>query len=283
MNTSLLILAAGMSSRMKASSSNQIEYKKLHQANTRSKGLIEIGTDSKPLIYYLLFNAQQAGYKTIYLITGKDSSLFRRIIKGFSDLNHLQIKYVTQHIPSTRAKPWGTADAVFQALEQFPNLKKEYFSVCNSDNLYSVKAFQNIKEIEGGGALIAYDMDFLKFTKKKISGFALLVFDLNFNLQEIIEKPNPDDFKNYLDSKGCLYVSMNLFTFSGDQFYSFLKECPVHPTRNEKELPSAILNMVHASPGSVIGIPMQEHVPDLTNKEDILHFENHLKDLNFLN
>ena len=283
MNTSLLILAAGMSSRMKASSSKQIEYKKLHQANTRSKGLIEIGTDSKPLIYYLLFNAQQAGYKTIYLITGKDSSLFRRIIKGFSDLNHLQIKYITQHIPSTRAKPWGTADAVFQALEQFPNLKKEYFSVCNSDNLYSVKAFQNIKEIEGGGALIAYDMDFLKFTKKKISGFALLVFDLNFNLQEIIEKPNPDDFKNYLDSKGCLYVSMNLFTFSGDQFYSFLKECPVHQTRNEKELPSAILNMVHASPGSVIGIPMQEHVPDLTNKEDILHFENHLKDLDFLN
>lgn len=283
MNTSLLILAAGMSSRMKASSSKQIEYKKLHQANTRSKGLIEIGTDSKPLIYYLLFNAQQAGYKTIYLITGKDSSLFRRIIKGFSDLNHLQIKYITQHIPSTRAKPWGTADAVFQALEQFPNLKKEYFSVCNSDNLYSVKAFQNIKEIEGGGALIAYDMDFLKFTKKKISGFALLVFDLNFNLQEIIEKPNPDDFKNYSDSKGRLYVSMNLFTFSGDQFYSFLKECPVHPTRNEKELPSAILNMVHASPGSVIGIPMQEHVPDLTNKEDILHFENHLKDLNFLN
>jgi len=283
MNTSLLILAAGMSSRMKASSSKQIEYKKLHQANTRSKGLIEIGTDSKPLIYYLLFNAQQAGYKTIYLITGKDSSLFRRIIKGFSDLNHLQIKYVTQHIPSTRAKPWGTADAVFQALEQFPNLKKEYFSVCNSDNLYSVKAFQNIKEIEGGGALIAYDMDFLKFTKKKISGFALLVFDLNFNLQEIIEKPNPDDFKNYSDSKGRLYVSMNLFTFSGDQFYSFLKECPVHPTRNEKELPSAILNMVHSSPGSVIGIPMQEHVPDLTNKEDILHFENHLKDLNFLN
>jgi glucose-1-phosphate adenylyltransferase len=197
------------------------------------------------------------------------------------DLDQLQIKFVTQHIPSTRAKPWGTADAVFQALEQFPDLKKEYFSVCNSDNLYSVKAFQNIKEIEGGGALIAYDMDFLKFNKKKISGFALLVFDLNFNLQEIIEKPDPDDFKNYSDSKGSLYVSMNLFTFSGDQFYSFLKECPVHPTRNEKELPSAILNMVHASPGSFIGIPMQEHVPDLTNKEDILHFENHLKDLDF--
>ena len=281
MNTSLLILAAGMSSRMKASSSNQIEDKKLHQANTRSKGLIEIGPNSKPLIYYLLFNAQQAGYKTIYLITGKDSSLFRRIIQGFSDLDQLQIKFVTQNIPSTRAKPWGTADAVFQALEQFPNLKKEYFSVCNSDNLYSVKAFQNIREIEGGGALIAYDMDFLKFNKKKISGFALLVFDLNFNLQEIIEKPDPDDFKNYSDSKGSLYVSMNLFTFSGDQFYSFLKECPVHPSRNEKELPSAILNMVHASPGSFIGIPMKEHVPDLTNKEDILHFENHLKDLDF--
>lgn len=281
MNTSLLIMAAGMSTRMKASSSDQIEPKKISQANTRSKGLIEIGKDSKPLLYYLLFNAQQAGYKTIYLITGKDSSPFRLIVKDFSKLDHLQIKYVTQHIPSTRTKPWGTADAVYQALEQFPKLKKEYFSVCNSDNFYSINAFQKIKEIEVGGAMIAYDLNFLKFNKKKIAGFALLVFDSNFRLQKIIEKPNPDDFNKYSDSEGRLYVSMNLFSFYGAQFYSFLKNCPVNPIRNEKELPSAILNMVHANPGSVVGIPLQEHVPDLTVKEDIQHFENHLNDQDF--
>ncbi len=282
MNTSLLVMAAGMSSRMKASSSDQIEDKKINQANTRSKGLIEIGEDSKPLLYYLLLNAQQAGYKTIYLITGKDSSPFRLSIKNFSSLDHLQINYVTQHTPSTRIKPWGTADAVYQALEQFPNLKKEYFSVCNSDNFYSINAFRKIKEVEGGGGMIAYDLNFLKFNKKKIAGFALLVFDSNFRLQKIIEKPNLNDFKKQINSEGCLYISMNLYSFNGGHFYSFLKDCPVNPIRNEKELPTAILNMVLAKPGSVVGIPLQEHVPDLTVKGDIEYFENHLKDLNFL-
>tara|TARA_B100000767_G_scaffold275531_1_gene313088 strand:- start:55037 stop:55867 length:831 start_codon:yes stop_codon:yes gene_type:complete len=275
-------MAAGMSSRMKASSSDQIEDKKINQANTRSKGLIEIGEDSKPLLYYLLLNAQQAGYKTIYLITGKDSSPFRLSIKNFSSLDHLQINYVTQHTPSTRIKPWGTADAVYQALEQFPNLKKEYFSVCNSDNFYSINAFRKIKEVEGGGGMIAYDLNFLKFNKKKIAGFALLVFDSNFRLQKIIEKPNLNDFKKQINSEGCLYISMNLYSFNGGHFYSFLKDCPVNPIRNEKELPTAILNMVLAKPGSVVGIPLQEHVPDLTVKGDIEYFENHLKDLNFL-
>ena len=41
-----------------------------------------------------------------------------------------------------RVKPSGTADALFQALFQFKELRSKDFCVCNSDNLYSVSAFE---------------------------------------------------------------------------------------------------------------------------------------------
>ena len=43
----------------------------------------------------------------------------------------------------------------------------------------------------------------------------------------------------------------------------------MHPIRREKELPTALMSMVKDHPKSVFGIPLSEHVPDLTSKEDI--------------
>ena len=57
---SLLIMAAGASSRMKASVAKDIGTAATEQANNRTKGLIEIGENGKPLLYYLLRNAQEA-------------------------------------------------------------------------------------------------------------------------------------------------------------------------------------------------------------------------------
>ena len=39
--------------------------------------------------------------------------------------------------------------------------------------------------------------------------------------------------------------------------------------RNEKELPSAIVNMISNDSLYMKGIPIAEHVPDLTSKSDI--------------
>ena len=74
---------------------------------------------------------------------------------------------------------------------------------------------------------------------------------------------------NYKDAKGKYRVSMNVFKFKGTEIYSFLKNCPIDPKRNEKELPSAILKMIRESNAYIKGIPFAEHVPDLTSKEDI--------------
>ena len=273
---SLLIMAAGASSRMKSSVAKDIGTVATEQANNRTKGLIEIGEDGKPLLYYLLRNAQVAGYKTIYLITAADATFFRSTIRSLPNLNQLHLVFVTQHIPKGRIKPLGTADAVFQALEQFPELQTNRFSVCNSDNLYTVSAFRKLRSLEQGSGLIAYDSKSLNFTKEKIAGFALLVLDSDFYLQNIVEKPATTDFKNAVDNHESLYISMNAFTFDGNVFFSFLRDCPINLNRDEKELPTALLNMIEVYPNSVRGIPMQEHVPDLTTKEDLLLLEDYL-------
>ena len=274
---SLLIMAAGASSRMKASEAKDIGTVATEQANNRTKGLIEIGENGKPLLYYLLRNAQEAGYKTIYLITAADASFFRSTMRSLPNLDQLQFVFVTQHIPQGRTKPLGTADAVFQALEQFPVLQKNRFSVCNSDNLYSVNAFRRLRSIEQGSGLIAYDSKSLNFTKEKIAGFALLVFDSDFYLQNIVEKPATADLNKAIDEHGSVYISMNAFTFDGNVLYSFLSDCPIHLDRDEKELPTALLHMIQEHPRSVKGIPMQEHVPDLTTKKDLLLLAHYLK------
>lgn len=274
---SLLIMAAGASSRMKSSVAKNIGTVATEQANNRTKGLIEIGANGKPLLYYLLRNAQVAGYKTIYLITAADATFFRSTIRSLPNLDQLHFVFVTQHIPQGRTKPLGTADAVFQALEQFPELQTNCFSVCNSDNLYTVSAFRKLRSIKQGSGLIAYDSDFLNFSKEKIAGFALLIFNPDFYLENIIEKPATTDFKKATDNHGREYISMNAFTFDGNAIYSFLRDCPINLDRNEKELPTALLNMIQAHPTSVKGIPMQEHVPDLTTKKDLLLLGRYLK------
>ena len=213
---------------------------------------------------------------------GRDDSFFRSTIEKFPNLGQLEFKFATQFIPEDRIKPLGTADAIQQALDQFSELKKTYFSVCNSDNLYSVEAFQNLRSIEENHGLIAYDLNHLNFSKEKIAGFSLLVFDADFKLLSIVEKPSLEEFRALEETHGTVYVSMNCFTFNGASFYSFLKECPLHPVRNEKELPNAISNMIALGLEAVHGIPMQEHVPDLTTKTDILALEEFLKNRNKL-
>ena len=69
---------------------------------------------------------------------------------------------------------------------------------------------------------------------------------------------------------------MNIFLFDGALFYPFLKDCNIHAERNEKELPSAILHMITIHSEAMKGIPLSEHVPDLTSKSDILEMNDYL-------
>ena len=62
---------------------------------------------------------------------------------------------------------------------------------------------------------------------------------------------------------------MNIFKLYGPVIQPFLEQCPLHPIRQEKELPVAIQGCIQENPTAFLVIPRNEHVPDLTSAEDI--------------
>ncbi|SNY99510.1 sugar phosphate nucleotidyltransferase [Flagellimonas pacifica] len=281
-HSNLVVLAGGASSRMKKAtqSEGKLSQEEIKQANERSKGLIGVGQDGRPMLDYVLYNAKRAGYKNIYIVIGEQGKLFKDFYGSSArdnDFHGLNISFATQYVPNGREKPFGTADALYQAVEQYPELNGTSYSVCNSDNLYSVEAFRALRENSCANAFIAYDRDAMQFPSERISRFAVTKLDKEGYLLDIIEKPTEEEIESNRDALGKLRVSMNAFKFDGEKMYPYLKDCPIHPERNEKELPTAFLNMLNDFPRTAKGIPFSEHVPDLTAKEDIVEVKEYLK------
>lgn len=267
MTNTIVILAAGMSSRMKKSTDSSIGSTKADEANKKSKSLITFG--NKPFIYFLLENIVDAGFQNVIMVVGQDYEDFKNEMDKFPNISKINIEYAIQLIPENRVKPFGTADAVYQTMDQIDKLKNQSFCVCNSDNLYSTKSLKLIRENSYDNAVLAYDRDSLNFPKDRVSSFSILMTNSEFNLVNFIEKPTQEQVEQNLDDNGKIRVSMNIFKFDGSQAFEFIKSCPVNPLRNEKELPSAIVNMISHDSLYMKGIPIAEHVPDLTSKSDI--------------
>lgn len=285
MPDTLIILAGGKSSRMKNSSvddalSAELDAADIDQANQRSKALLPVGPDRRPLLDFVLQNSREAGYHDVILVVPEDNADFRAIY-GSEDAGNryqgLKIAYAIQYIPEGRSKPFGTADAVFQALEQYPHLRQQAFGVCNSDNLYSIEAMRRLRLSDSPNSWISYDRAGLEFPAERIARFAVCRVDEHHRLLEVVEKPPLETIDDYRDKDGIVRVSMNIFKFSGNLFYPYLKKCPVTPGREEKELASAIRLMLADHPGCMTGIPMSEHVPDLTAKSDIINMRRYLE------
>ena len=126
----LIILAAGTSSRMKQqmSTNTSLTNEELQQANKRSKALISIDDSGRPILDYLLYNAKKAGYKNIYIVTQKENELFKSLYQDNDRFRGITIRFAIQLIPNSREKPFGTADALYQTLGQYPELKNSSYS-----------------------------------------------------------------------------------------------------------------------------------------------------------
>jgi glucose-1-phosphate adenylyltransferase len=281
MHKNLIILAGGLSSRMKKSlKSKHVNDQENSQAQIRSKSLISVGHEDRPLMDYLLYNAKKAGYQNIYIVINEKGTLFKEYYGQKNANNYfkgLNISFPIQYIPKNRVKPLGTADAVLQALEQFPELNTQQYTVCNSDNLYSEISLRALRETKNLNAFICYNREALLFSLDKIFRFAIINLDSKNFLKNIIEKPSIEFADNYKDNLEKIRVSMNIFKFDGPMMYPYLKNCPINTERNEKELPTAVLNCVKDNAQSFLGIPISEHVPDLTSKEDISIIKDYLR------
>ena len=273
-NNSLVIMVGGASSRMKRSLSSDRKNKGVMD-HIPHKSLIPVGKNGKPFLFYLVENAKEAGYQHLYLITSPGNEAFKKLVDEGGLPSGLQVSIAVQQVPRDREKPLGTADALQQCLDQYPMLKKSTFTVCNGDNLYSVGALQDLRsERKAANALISYASSGFEFTDERISKFAIMDISEDGFLKKIVEKPSMQDIPNYFDKTGELRVSMNIFSFYGEDIYPFLQNCPLDPVRDEKELPKAVGSLVMNDPQSVLCIPRLEHIPDLTDANDIQLFKN---------
>ena len=271
----LVILAGGASSRLKKSLNDISLDKNVSDiAKSSHKTLIPLGDDRRPLLYFILKNALSAGVKEVFLITSPENSPFKSFMetKIFKEsFSEIKIKFAVQYKPVDREKPLGTSDALMQAMDQHEVLKRNSFVIINGDNLYSVNSLNSLFELhEKQHALISYDRDALNFPHERLTKFALINVNENNKLINIIEKPPIEEVDNFRDKLNKIRVSMNIFKFFGPTIYPFIKNCPLHPERKEKEIPEAVRNYIKEYPNSFDALPFFEHIPDLTSAKDIL-------------
>src|SRR5690606_41801629 len=162
--SNLVILAGGASSRMKRGTPDTkgLSQEDIQQANERRKGLIGVGQQGRPMVDYVLYNAKSAGFRNIYIVIGEDGQLFKEFYGsgGPGNLFHgMKINFPVQYIPTDRLKPFGTADALYQATEQYPELKSVRYSVFNNDKLYYIEALKALRNKESPNDFNAYNRD----------------------------------------------------------------------------------------------------------------------------
>jgi NDP-sugar pyrophosphorylase family protein len=285
MDPNIVILAAGISSRMKRAVPGQdsVDPMLAREAQVKPKSMIGLGEGRRPFLDYLLFNVRASGYRDVVLVIGVNDREIRNYYGepgGPGAFEGLKISYVVQTIPEGRTKPLGTADALSRTLAVRSDWKGKRFTVCNSDNLYSVNALRLLLELPDECGVIDYDRDALEFEPARFAQFSVLSRDSEGYLTRIIEKPSPEQAEAFRNGSGRIGVSMNIFRFLYDRILPVLDEVPFHPLRDERELPGAVMMLVERLPKSVKAIPVSEHVPDLTYQEDIVRVQEYLK-LNF--
>jgi len=274
MDPNLIILAGGISSRMKraAGSGIAIDPALKLQALEKSKSMIGVGKGHRPFLDYVLYNAREAGYRDVVIVVGEKDRSIRDYYASADEgtaIQGLTLSFAVQTIPPERTKPLGTADALLQGLRATPRWSGQQFTVCNSDDLYSRRAFRMLLECRAPAGMIDYDRAGLNFEPERIEQFAVIEKDEKGFLLSIVEKPTSEFINRVRDRTGHVGVSMNIFRLPYDRIVPCLEAVPLDPVRREKELPAAVAMMIQKYPGSLQTFPLAEQVPDLTNQTDI--------------
>jgi NDP-sugar pyrophosphorylase family protein len=274
MDPNIVILAAGKSSRMKAHGAPVpgVDPSLVLEAGSVAKSMLGVGPGSRPFMDYVLLTVMKAGYRDVVIVVGDgDNAIPSRYGEGraAAAFPRLRLTFVVQDIPRGRSKPLGTADALLRALRARPDWEGRRCTVCNSDNLYSIRALRLLLEDSHTGAMIDYDRSALEFPAERIAHFSVIRKDVGGFLRTIIEKPGADEIASAADDHGRVGVSMNIFRFSCSVILPVLEGLPMHPVREERELPAAVQELVRRDAMGMFTIPLAEHVIDLTSRADI--------------
>ena len=291
MNTTLLIMAAGLGSRYGG-----------------NKQIDRIGPNGEILMEYSIHDAVEAGFnKVVFVIRKSMEELFRSMI-GDKIAKKVEVAYAFQEYdslpdgfvpPEDRTKPYGTVHAVTCAMD----LIHEPFAVINADDYYGRDAFRAMADSlrrmrgkENRASMVAY---YLKNTVSKNGHVTrgVCTTDETGHLVRVTETyailPFPDGTIRDIhdDPNGVILdpdalVSMNLWGFSpsffaaGRKYLSdFLKDNSGDPLKKECLLPALVDTLMHTQGLKVEVLSTDAVWFGVTYKEDKAYVASELKKL----
>ena len=276
MDTTLLILAAGLGSRY--GSLKQIE---------------PVGPGGETIIDYSVYDAIKAGFgKVVFVIKEEIESDFREnLLKRFE--NKIETEYVFQelhmlpegyHVPVNRKKPWGTAHAILISEKAV----KTPFAAINADDFYGFEAFKAMygflsqDETENDYCMIGYRLDNTLSEHGTVSR-GVCEFDSNDFLISVSEltkiKREGDRIVYYENDKSSTLpadatVSMNMWGFKQSVFKkirerlsTFLNE-NIDDLKSEFYIPTLVDQLIQSEEARVKVLRTNTSWFGITYKED---------------
>ena len=283
MNTTLVIMAAGMGSRY--GGIKQIE---------------PVGPSGEIILDYSIYDAIEAGFDKVVFIIRKDiEEAFREAI-GDRIEKRVKVEYVFQNmedlpggfsVPEGRTKPWGTGHAVLSCLNEINGP----FVVINADDYYGTHAFKMAydfliqaeeESVPAQYMMVGYRLE-NTLTDNGYVSRGVCETDENGYLTDINERTHiekrdggaaytEDDGKTWTALPVDAPVSMNMWGFTGGfmkeleaRFPVFLeKNIPVNPMKCEYFLPFVVDELLKEKKAAVKVLTTQDKWYGVTYKED---------------
>ena len=284
MNTTLLIMAAGIGSRF----------------GTGIKQLEPVDDTGHIIMDYSIHDAIEAGFNHVVFIIRKDiEKEFKEVIGDRSaaicSAHNVTVDYAFQDIndiPGTlsegRTKPWGTGQAVLAAKEVIDTS----FIVINADDYYGKEGFKAVHEYLVNGGESCMTGFVLKNTLSDNGGVTrgICKMDEDNNLTEVVETKNIVKTADGAEVDGVAVdvhslVSMNMWGLTPDfldvledGFKEFFqKEVPGNPQKAEYLIPIFIGELLEQGKMSVKVLKSNDTWYGMTYHEDVASVKDSFK------
>lgn len=284
MNTTLVVLAAGIGSRY----------------GQGIKQLAKMDDNGYTIIDYSIYDAIKAGFNKVVFIIRKDIEEDFKEIIGNRIEKIVEVEYAYQDMdlpkgfesPKDRKKPWGTVDALLST----KNIVKEPFLIINADDYYGKGVFNSLHEFLVTSnkkiddklqiAMAGYKLKNTLSDKGAVTRGVSIGNEEN-KLVDIIEtheikleKDGKMSSKENLDSDILnleTTVSMNLWAsfpefidMSEDYFIKYLEKNKENLDSCEYVLPEMIGELIKENKADVTILPTNDKWIGITYKEDLV-------------
>ena len=282
MNTTLIIMAAGIGSRF----------------GTGIKQLAKMAPNGEIIMDFSIYDAKAAGFtKVVFVIRKAIEAEFKEVI-GNRLSKVMPVEYVYQElenlpdgyeVPVGRVKPWGTGQAILAC----KSVVKEPFVIINADDYYGKEAFIKLHDF------LSSENENKEKMNLAMAGFSLkntlsengavtrgvCVADANGYLEKVIETTGIQivDGKIQCDNAEVskwitldTMVSMNMWAgypdflkYIDEGFTRFLDTLGENPEKKEYLLPNIVAELLEKNLASVKVLNTSDRWIGITYKEDI--------------